>query len=80
MACSITGVGEIIMRAGLARAVCTQILQSPATAVDSMCGTSIRENILEGQPAALPCPHKDCGILAVRVVAPGEPCSHDGGQ
>ena len=71
VACSVTGVGESIMRAGLAKAVCTQMLNTPAKAVDDTCEASIRDNILEGQPAAIPCPHKDCGILAVRVNAAG---------
>ena len=71
VACSVTGVGETIMRAGLARAVTTQMQASTALAVDSICEATIRENILDGQPAALPCPHKDCGILAIRVNASG---------
>ncbi len=63
------------MRAGLAKAVCTQMLNTPAMTVDGTCEASIRENILEGQPAAIPCPHKDCGILAVRVNTSGGSCS-----
>ncbi len=59
------------MRAGLARAVATQMQTSTALAVDSICEASITDNILNGQPAALPCPHRDCGILAVRVTASG---------
>ena len=71
-ACSVTGVGEAIMRAGLARAVAAQLSCSSDSAVDSLCEAAIRENIIEGQPAALACPHKDCGILAVRVSSSGK--------
>ena len=70
--CSVTGVGEAIMRAGMARAVTAQLSCSSNLAVDCVCEAAIRENILEGQPAALACPHKDCGILAVRVRSSGE--------
>ena len=59
------------MRAGLARAVTAQLSCSSDLAVDSLCETAIREGILDGQPVALTCPHKDCGILAVRVRSSG---------
>ena len=68
------------MRAGLARAVCTQMMKSPAMAVDDTCEAAIRENILHGQPAGIPCPHKDCGILAVRVYTPGGLFRNTGGR
>ena len=70
-ACSVTGVGEAIIRAGLARAVTAQLACSSDVAVDSVCEAAVRENILEGQPAALTSSHKDCGILAVRVRSSG---------
>ena len=72
-ACSVTGVGEAIMRAGLARAVAAQLSCSSDLAVDSLCEAAIRDSILDGQPAALTCPHKDCGILGVRVRSSGMP-------
>ena len=59
------------MRAGLARVVTAQLSCNSDLAVDNVCEEAIRENILEGQPAALACPHKDCGILAVRVRSSG---------
>lgn len=74
-----TGVGESIMRTGLARAVSAALRSDRDTTVDSVCEAAIRENILEGQPFAAACPHKDCGVLAVRVDAPGAPvnCPND---
>lgn len=77
VACSVTGVGEAIMRAGLSRA-CAEALQVDAAAaaaeadarastVDAVCGREIRDCVELGQPAGLPCPHRDCGVLAVRV-------------
>lgn len=79
VACSVTGVGESIMRAGLARAVSAALRSDRDAIVDSVCEAAIRENILEGQPFAAACPHKDCGVLAVRVDAPGAPfnCPND---
>ena len=68
-----TGVGESIMRAGLARAVSAALQSDRDATVDSVCEAAIREDILEGQPFAAACPHKDCGILAVRVDAPSAP-------
>ncbi|EIE19581.1 N-terminal nucleophile aminohydrolase [Coccomyxa subellipsoidea C-169] len=77
VACSVTGVGEAIMRAGLARA-CADSLRADAAAaaspdlsaastVDAVCAQEIRDRIELGQPAGLACPHQDCGVLAVRV-------------
>ncbi|KAK9918491.1 hypothetical protein WJX75_004444 [Coccomyxa subellipsoidea] len=77
VACSVTGVGEAVMRAGLSRA-CAEALQVDAAAaaaeadartstVDAICGREIRDCVELGQPAGLPCPHRDCGVLAVRV-------------
>lgn len=77
VACSVTGVGEAVMRAGLSRA-CAEALQVDAAAaaaeadartstVDAVCGREIRDCVELGQPAGLPCPHRDCGVLAVRV-------------
>lgn len=36
-------------------------------AVTDACARAIRELVADGQPPALPCPHSDCGALAVRV-------------
>lgn len=80
VACSVTGVGEAIMRTGLARAVAKQLSASADSTVDSVCEVSIRQDILQGQPAAVACPHKDCGILAVRVNAQGGPCCRHTGM
>lgn len=38
-----------------------------AAGVDAVCGQEIRERVELGQPGGLPCPHCDCGVLAVRV-------------
>ncbi|BDA46619.1 Threonine aspartase 1 at N-terminal half [Coccomyxa sp. Obi] len=80
VACSVTGVGEAIMRAGLARACAKALaadaetagdgagaLGDSASTVDAVCAREIRKRIEAGQPPMLPCPHRDCGVLAVRV-------------
>ncbi len=63
------------MRAGLARA-CADALAADGdtgalgefqSTVDEVCGREIRDRIEAGQPPLLPCPHHDCGVLAVRV-------------
>lgn len=68
------------MRAGLARA-CADALavgseraedagalgDDSASTVDAVCGREIQSRIEGGQPPRLPCPHRDCGVLAVRV-------------
>ena len=74
-----TGVGESIMRAGLAQAVSATLRFNRDAIVDRVCEAAIRENVLEGQPFVAACPHKDCGVLAIRVDAPGAPfnCSND---
>ena len=49
MACSITGVGENIMRAALARSVSDRILDA-AGLPDEACSAAIRELILDSPP------------------------------
>ena len=57
---------------GLARVVTAQLSLQQQLGGRQRCAKQLsRENILEGQPAALTCPQKDCGILAVRVKSPG---------
>lgn len=79
VACSVTGVGEAMMRAGLARARADALaadtetageagaLSDSASMVDAVCAREIRNRIEAGQPPRLPCPHRDCGVLAGRV-------------
>lgn len=71
VACSVTGVGEVIMRAGLARA-CGAALQAAdageqAPSCSDACQQAIQRHVLQGQPEGLPCPHRDCGILALTI-------------
>ena len=57
------------MRAGLARA-CAAALQAnsgEAQSCSSACQRVIARHVVEGQPPGLPCPHRDCGVLAVTV-------------
>lgn len=57
------------MRAGLARA-CAAALQASsgdAQSCSSAAQRVIAQHVVEGQPPALPCPHRDCGVLAVTV-------------
>jgi hypothetical protein len=84
VACSVTGVGEAIMRAGLARECARSLaehcpaawaaagkscadLATDVRGVDDISANVICGRIECGQPAALPCPHMDCGVLAVRA-------------
>lgn len=83
------------MHAGLARACADSLAAEVETAgdpgaladdsastVDAVCAREIRERIEAGQPPRLPCPHRDCGVLAVRVsrrlAAPGGALQHGG--
>ena len=82
VACSVTGVGEVVIRAGLARA-CAAVLQEnrgSALSCSGACQEVITQKVVEGQPAGLPCPHRDCGVLAVTVsIVDAPPGSWDEG-
>ena len=82
VACSVTGGGEVIMRAGLARA-CGAALQAAdageqAPCCSDACLQAIQRHVLQGQPESLPCPHRDCGILAITVIELDEASSSHG--
>lgn len=48
MACSVTGVGENIMRAGLARLVC-QDVSSDEQNMDGICRTILKSHIVDAE-------------------------------
>ena len=84
MAVSTTGVGEAVMRAGLARRL-GEALATPETLPQggalpgAAAARVLREAVLLGQPAALPAPPVDCGALALRVVLhPASPSAGSG--
>lgn len=73
VAVSTTGVGEAVMRAGLARRLgealgLPQTLPQGGALPGAAAARVLREAVLLGQPAALPPPPLDCGALALRVV------------
>ncbi|DBA94066.1 TPA: hypothetical protein ACH3X1_001714 [Trebouxia sp. C0004] len=68
VACSVSGVGEVIIRACLAKECCQRMLNLDLH-VDEACSQVMQESTMqEAQP-------NDCGVLAVRVTfnpaAPG---------
>ena len=73
VAVSTTGVGEAIMRTGLARRLgealaLPQTLSPGGAPPGAAAARVLLEDVLLGQPAALPAPPVDCGALALRVV------------
>lgn len=64
---SVSGVGESITRAGLARALAERLQEAGERAPGEAAGGVLRERVLAGQPRALPPAPADCGALALRV-------------
>eukprot|EP00884_Botryococcus_braunii_P023116 jgi/Botrbrau1/9489/Bobra.0252s0104.1 len=62
VACSVTGMGETIMRAGLARELCERIRRDPSGGLPGTCTAVLRERIL----SQTWCP-TDCGAIVVVV-------------
>lgn len=72
VACSVTGVGESIMRACLARTCCDHLVKQVSAPIDEVCSSVITQLILQ-QSHPGPSLPKDCGIIAVRAVRePGQ--------
>ena len=75
VAVSATGVGEAIMRAGLARRLGGALALQETLLPGATAADVLREGMLLGQPAALPAPPVDCGALALQVALHPASCS-----
>jgi taspase (threonine aspartase 1) len=64
-ACSITGLGENIIRAGLSRMVC-EVLSSSTADPMGVCRDAIQTRILDSPPPGPPVP-TDCGMIVLRA-------------
>ncbi|KAK9809785.1 hypothetical protein WJX73_006512 [Symbiochloris irregularis] len=66
VACSVTGVGEPVMRTGLARSCCQRLQAEPDESVDAICSAAIDEAVTAAADMGPDIP-KDFGIIAARA-------------